>query len=131
MVKRLLFICVGNAFRSQVAEGFARAQVGRRALVRSGGLKPAEALDPIAVQLMAEVGIDISRHEPKVVDATYARRADRIIVMGCDPTEACPAEVLDRVEEWEVPDPKGLALAKARNVRDAIRGRVAELVGDL
>lgn len=131
MVKRVLFVCVGNAFRSQVAEGFARALAPRGVLVRSGGAKPASALSGVAVQLMAEEGIDISRHHPKEVDRAFARRADRIVVMGCDPAEACPAEALDRTESWDLPDPKGLGVEEARPLRDEIERRVRGLLADL
>ncbi len=128
MVRRLLFVCVGNSFRSQIAEGFARRQAPKDVLVKSGGLMPAESVDPVAVELMAERGIDISRHSTKAVDTAFAQRADRIIVMGCDPEEACPAEVLDRVEDWALPDPKGMEIEEGRRVRDEIEKRVRQLL---
>lgn len=131
MVKRILFVCVGNSFRSQIAEGFARHLAPQRVLVKSGGLKPASRVDPLAVQLMAEKGIDISRHEPKDIDLAFARNAPRVVVMGCDPEEACPAEILDRVESWDLPDPGGLSLVERRGLRDDIERRVATLLRDL
>lgn len=131
MVKRLLFVCVGNAFRSQMAEGFARAGAPRGVLVRSGGLKPASGVSPLAVRLMAERRVDISRHTTKEVDLAFARQADRIVVMGCDPAEACPAEVLDRTESWDLPDPKGADEATGRQIRDEIEQRVQDLLADL
>ncbi len=130
MVKRLLFLCEGNSFRSQIAEGFARHRAPKGVLVRSGGLKPGGSVHPVAVQLMAELGIDISRHVPKDIDLTFAERADRIIVMGCDP-KALPPSVLDRVEDWAVPDPKAGGPDKARRVRDDIERRVRELLEGL
>ncbi|MEE9237890.1 MAG: hypothetical protein V3U52_08915 [Thermoplasmata archaeon] len=131
LVRRLLFICVGNSFRSQIAEGFARRQAPKGVLVKSGGLRPSMALDPMAVELMAERGIDISRQEPKETDLAFALRAERIVVMGCDPEEACPAEVLDRVEEWDLQDPAGMDLEEGRMLRDDIEGRIAELLEEL
>lgn len=131
MVKRMLFVCVGNSFRSQIAEGFARHLAPPNVLVRSGGLKPAMEVSPLAIQLMAEKGIDISRHQPKEVDLAFARRADRIIVMGCDPKKACPAEVLDRTEDWDIPDPMGMDRDEARKLRDEIERRMRRLVEEL
>lgn len=130
MVKRLLFICVGNSFRSQMAEGYARSLAPKGVLVRSGGVKPKEQVDPMAVRLMAEDGVDISRHHPKEVDLAFARRADRIVVMGCDPEEACPPDVLERVEDWSLPDPKGMEYGGAKAVRNEVRKRVADLLSD-
>lgn len=131
MAKRVLFVCVGNSFRSQMAEGFARAQAPRGVLVRSGGLKPAPEVSPLAVRLMAERGVDISRHHPKEIDLAFARQADRIVVMGCDPAEACPAEVLDRTESWDLPDPHGSDETTGRRIRDEIERRVQGLMDGL
>ncbi len=131
MAKRVLFVCVGNSFRSQIAEGFARVMAPPRVLVKSGGLRPAGRVDPVAVQLMAERGVDISRHEPKEIDLAFARQARRVIVMGCDPEEACPAEILDRVESWDLPAPDGMSLGESRALRDDIERRVEELVQGL
>lgn len=131
MVKRVLFICVGNSFRSQMAEGFARHLAPRGVLIRSGGLRPTLDLDPLAVQLMAEKGIDISSHRPKEVDLSFARNADRIVVMGCNPEEACPAEILDRAENWDLPEPSRLDDQGARELRDEIEKRVRRLLDEL
>jgi arsenate reductase len=131
MVKRVLFICVGNSFRSQMAEGFARHHAPRGVLVRSGGVKPASAVSPAAVRLMGERDIDISLHVPKAVDMAFASQADRIVTMGCSPEEACPAEVLDRAEEWSLPDPGGMGEEEARGLRDAIEGQVRGLLAEL
>jgi protein-tyrosine-phosphatase len=131
MVKRLLFVCIGNSARSQMAEGFARHLAPKGVLVRSGGLKPADRVHPLAVELMAERGIDISRHRPKEVDLAFARSADHIIVMGCDPQEACPAEVLERVESWDLPEPSGMDREGAQALRDEIERRVRLLLENL
>ncbi len=131
MVRRLLFICVGNSFRSQMAEGFARHLAPQGVLVKSGGLKPASQVDPLAIQLMAELGVDISRHEPKDIDLAFARRARRVVVMGCDPEEACPAEILDWVESWDLPNPGGISLEEGRALRDVMERRVAALLQEL
>jgi arsenate reductase len=131
MVKRVLFICVGNSFRSQMAEGFARHHAPRGVLVRSGGVRPAAEVSPAAVRLMWEREIDISRHTPKEVDVAFASQSDRIVTMGCSPEEACPAEVLDRAEEWSLPDPGGMGETEARALRDAIEGRTRALLDEL
>ncbi|MEE8199404.1 MAG: arsenate reductase ArsC [Thermoplasmata archaeon] len=131
MVKRVLFICVGNSFRSQMAEGFARHYAPRGVLVRSGGVKPASEVSPAAVRLMGERGIDISRHTPKQVDRAFASQADRIVTMGCSPEEACPADVLDRAEEWSLSDPGGMGEAEARELRDEIDTRTQALLKEL
>ncbi|MDX1534530.1 MAG: arsenate reductase ArsC [Thermoplasmata archaeon] len=131
MVKRVLFICVGNSFRSQMAEGFARRYARRGILVRSGGVKPALEISPFAVGLMAERGVDISRHTPKEVDMAFASQADRIVTMGCSPEEACPVDVLDRAEEWALPDPGGMGEAEARALRDEIETRTRALLDEL
>ncbi|MFQ6012386.1 MAG: low molecular weight phosphatase family protein [Thermoplasmata archaeon] len=131
MVKRVLFICVGNSFRSQMAEGFARHHAARGVLVRSGGVTPASAVSPVAVRLMGERDIDISRHVPKEVDMAFASQAARIVTMGCRPEEACPAEVLDRAEEWSLPDPGGMGEDDARRLRDEIERRVQALLDEL
>ncbi|MFQ5552237.1 MAG: low molecular weight phosphatase family protein [Thermoplasmata archaeon] len=131
MVKRVLFICVGNSFRSQMAEGFARHYAPRGVLVRSGGVNPASGLSPAAVRLMGERDIDISLHVPKFVDMAFASQADRIVTMGCTPEEACPAEVLDRAEEWALADPSGMGAEEARGLRDEIERRVKALLEQL
>lgn len=131
MVKRVLFICVGNSFRSQMAEGFARRHAPRGVLVRSGGIKPAAEVSPAAIRLMGERDIDISRHTPKEVDMAFAGQADRIVTMGCSPEQACPAEVLDLAEEWSLPDPGGMGETEARGLRDAIETRTRALLGEL
>ncbi len=131
MVERVLFICVGNSFRSQMAEGFARHYATPRVLVRSGGMKPASEVSPAAIRLMWERGIDISRHTPKAVDMAFASQADRIVTMGCSPEDACPADLLDRAEEWSLPDPGGMGEAEARELRDAIDHRTQALLDEL
>lgn len=131
MARRVLFVCVGNSFRSQIAEGFARRMAPQGVLVKSGGLRPAGRVDPVAVQLMAEKGIDITRHEPKDIDLAFARQARRVVVMGCDPEEACPAEILDRVEAWNLPNPGGLSPEESRRLRDDIERRVKALLEEL
>ncbi len=114
-----------------MAEGFARHLAPQGVLVKSGGLKPASQVDPLAIQLMAELGVDISRHEPKDIDLAFARRARRVVVMGCDPEEACPAEILDWVESWDLPNPGGISLEEGRALRDVMERRVAALLQEL
>lgn len=131
MVKRVLFVCVGNSFRSQMAEGFARHLAPRGVLVRSGGVKPALGVSPAAVHLMAEKDIDISLHVPKEVDMAFASQADQVVTMGCSPEEACPGLVLEGAEEWPIPDPEGLDEGEVREMRDEIERRVQTLLDEL
>jgi arsenate reductase len=127
---RILFACVGNAGRSQMAEGFARAWGGPRVEARSGGSKPAGHLMPEAVQAMREAGIDISGHRSKGFDEAWIAGCDLVVTMGCG-DDACPAFVGKRMVDWELPDPKGMGLDGVRRVRDEIGKRVKALLAGL
>ena len=125
----ILFVCVHNAGRSQMAAGFARALGGDGLRVLSGGSEPGDATNPVAVAAMAEEGIDISRTVPSILDVEDVRAADVVITMGCG--DACPVFPGKRYEDWELDDPAGLELPAVRPIRNAIRGRVEALVGEL
>jgi arsenate reductase len=128
MTLRVLFACVGNSARSQMAEGFAKALGGNRIETRSGGSKPLGYILPEAIQVMGEKGIDISRHRSQGFDEEWVRRqCDLVITMGCG-DDACPAFVGKRVEDWGLPDPKGKTLKEFREVRDEIERRVRTLL---
>ena len=125
----ILFVCVHNAGRSQMAAGFARALGGDGLRVLSGGSEPGDATNPVAVAAMAEEGIDISRTVPSILDVEDVRAADVVITMGCG--DACPVLPGTRYEDWELADPTGLSIDEVRPIRDEIRQRVEALIADL
>ncbi len=123
---RLLFVCVGNSCRSQMAEGFARAMGGDRVVAASAGTMRARAVAPKAVRVMAELGIDISGHEPKGLTEGMLGEADRIFIMGCDARDYCPAVWLEDAVDWDIEDPMGGGIERYREARDLIRRRMEE-----
>lgn len=125
----VVFLCVHNAGRSQMAAAWLRHLAGDAAEVASGGSDPASEVNPVAVEAMAEAGIDISRAAPRAWTDEIVRAADVVITMGCG--DVCPVFPGTRYEDWEVPDPAGLSLAEVRPIRDEIERRVRELVGRL
>jgi protein-tyrosine-phosphatase len=130
-LRRILFVCVGNAGRSQMAEAFARHHAGKMELeidARSGGTVPAPAVDSQVVALMLEKGLDISAARPKRLDLEFARAADAIVSL-CGPLDAaCPAPLLPKVADWGLEDPKGAPAEKVRAIRDEIERRVMDLL---
>jgi arsenate reductase len=126
---RILFVCVHNAGRSQMAAGYARALGGYRVEVFSAGSEPADTLNPVAVAAMAEEGIDIAGNEPAILTTDAVRAADVVITMGCGDT--CPIFPGKRYEDWELTDPAGLGIDEVRPIRDEIRGRVETLLAEL
>jgi len=129
MTARILFVCVHNAGRSQMAAGFARELGGDRVEVFSAGSEPADAINPIAVQAMAEEGIDIAGTQPAILTPDAVRAADVVITMGCG--DACPIFPGKRYEDWELTDPAGKGIEDVRPIRDDIRSRVQELLAGL
>jgi protein-tyrosine-phosphatase len=125
----VLFVCVHNAGRSQMAQGWLNAIAGDRVEVRSAGSEPADRLNPSAVAAMAEVGIDIAAEQPTLLTTDAVRVADVVITMGCGDT--CPVFPGKRYEDWDLPDPAGQDLAAVRPIRDEIRARVVALVDSL
>ena len=123
----VFFACVGNSGRSQMAEGFCKALGVSGVVCKSGGTKPSGRLQPEAVKVMAERGVDISGHHSKPIDEAFAARADLIVTMGCG-DDACPAFIGKPVEDWELKDPKGASLEELRNIRDEIERRVRHLL---
>ena len=124
----VLFMCVHNAGRSQMAAGFLRALAGHRVEVRSAGSTPADQINLVAVQAMAEVGIDITGHSPRVLTDTDAH-SDVVVSMGCG--DACPYYPGTRHETWELDDPAGQDIATVRRIRDDIKTRVEQFLGQL
>lgn len=125
----VMFVCVHNAGRSQMAAGFMTALSGGRVEVRSAGSTPADQVNPVAVQAMAEVGIDITAERPKILTGDAVQASDVVITMGCGDT--CPFFPGVRYEDWELEDPAGKDLDTVRRVRDEIRGRVETLLAQL
>ncbi|MDQ1206376.1 arsenate reductase ArsC [Microbacterium sp. SORGH_AS_0862] len=125
----VLFVCVHNAGRSQMAAGFARALGGDGVEVRSGGSEPASAINPVAVEVMAERGIDITRNVPQLLATEDVRQADAVITMGCG--DACPIFPGKRYEDWELRDPAGQGPDMVREVRNDIEARVRRLLVEL
>ncbi len=125
----VLFVCVHNAGRSQMAAGYLRELAGDRVRVLSAGSEPADRINPVAVAAMAEEGIDITAHEPQILTTDDVRASDVVITMGCG--DACPIFPGKRYEDWELTDPAGQPLDVVREVRDDIRGRVEGLVASL
>lgn len=125
----ILFVCVHNAGRSQMAAGYARALGGERVRVLSGGSAPGDALNPMAVAAMAEEGIDISAEVPQLLLTDDVRASDAVITMGCG--DACPIFPGKRYEDWALTDPAGKGLDEVRPIRDDIKARVTTLLREL
>ncbi|MCJ1714483.1 arsenate reductase ArsC [Curtobacterium sp. VKM Ac-2922] len=125
----VLFVCVHNAGRSQMAAGFLRHLAGDRIDVYSAGSEPAHHINPVAVQAMAEEGIDIAGEQPQILTTESVRQADVVVTMGCG--DACPVFPGKRYEDWDLTDPAGQPLEVVRQVRDDVRRRVATLVAEL
>jgi arsenate reductase (thioredoxin) len=125
----VLFVCVHNAGRSQMAAGYLSRLAGDRIEVRSAGSEPAEHINPVAVQVMAEEGIDITAESPKLLTDDAVKASDVVITMGCGDT--CPYYPGKRYEDWVLEDPAGKNAETVRRVRDDIRDRVQRLVDEL
>jgi arsenate reductase (thioredoxin) len=125
----VLFVCVHNAGRSQMAAGLLQRKAGDRVSVLSAGGEPADQLNPEVVEAMNEVGIDISAERPKKLEDGMVREADVVITMGCD--DACPIYPGKRYEDWDLEDPSGKDLETVRGIRDRISERVDALLRDL
>ena len=122
----VLFVCVHNAGRSQMAAGFLRYLAGDMIEVRSAGSEPAERINPVAVQAMAEEGIDITAEQPKILTTEAVKASDVVITMGCGDT--CPFYPGKRYEDWVLDDPAGQSIEVVRPIRDEIRRRVEHLI---
>ncbi|MER5435063.1 arsenate reductase ArsC [Streptomyces sp. NPDC002588] len=125
----VLFVCVHNAGRSQMAAAFLTHLAGEEVEVRSAGSAPADAVNPAVVDAMKEVGIDISAETPKVLTAEAVRASDVVITMGCGDT--CPVFPGKRYLDWQLDDPAGQGVDAVRPIRDEIERRIRALVGDL
>jgi protein-tyrosine-phosphatase len=125
----VLFVCIHNAGRSQMAAGFMRELSGGRVGVLSAGSEPKDLINPVAVQVMAEEGIDIADEQPKILTTEAVKESDVVITMGCGDT--CPIFPGKRYEDWELTDPAGRPVEEVRPIRDDIKQRVENLLAEL
>ena len=125
----VLFVCVHNAGRSQMAAGYLRHLGGDRVTVMSAGSEPGDRINPVAVAAMAEEGIDIAGAQPQVLTTEAVQESDVVVTMGCG--DACPFYPGKRYEDWELDDPAGQAIEAVRPIRDEIKARVEALLADL
>ncbi len=129
-MKRVLFVCVHNAGRSQMAEAFFSRLAKGKALALSAGTKPASRVNPVVVEVMREAGIDISHQKPKLLTLEMLEGVERVITMGCGVEGVCPASFVP-TEDWELEDPEDKPIEKVRQIRDEIKAKVDELVRTL
>lgn len=129
--KTILFVCVQNAGRSQIAQGFFRKYAPTDFEARSAGTVPTSQINPMAVEAMNEVGVDISDQKPKDLTEDMIRNATKIINMGCMDDKFCPALFVPKVIDWGIEDPKGKPIEKIREIRDEIEKRIKLLVQEL
>jgi len=125
----VLFVCIHNAGRSQMAAGYLSALSGGAVDVRSGGSEPGDQINAVAVAAMAEEGIDISAEVPQLMTTEQVRESDVVITMGCG--DVCPIFPGKRYEDWELADPKGKSLDEVRVIRDDIKARIRVLLAEL
>ena len=125
----VLFVCVHNAGRSQMAAGYLRHLAAGRVEVRSAGSMPAEQINPVAVEAMAEEGIDITAEQPKILTTEAVQDSDVVVTMGCG--DACPFFPGKRYEDWKLDDPAGQGIDAVRPIRDDIKQRIETLLAEL
>lgn len=129
-MRKLLFVCVENSGRSQMAEAFAKTYGEGKLEAVSAGTMPGKAVNPIVVKVMREKGIDLSANKPKLITNQMVQDADIVIVMGCSAQGFCPAPMLNKVIDWEIEDPKGKPVEKVREIRDEIERKVRTLLDE-
>jgi protein-tyrosine-phosphatase len=129
--KTILFVCVENAGRSQMAEGFFRKYVPEGYEPLSAGTKPISQINPLAIQVMNEIGLDISDQKSKDLTEDMMRNSDKIINMGCMDKNFCPTLFIPKVIDWGIEDPKDKPIEKVREIRDEIERRIKELATDV
>ena len=127
--KTVLFVCVHNAGRSQMAAGFMQALSAGKVNVLSAGSAPKESINPVAIEVMAEVGIDIANNQPKVLTDSAVQESDVVITMGCG--DVCPFYPGKRYEDWVLEDPAGQDIEKVREIRDQIKEKVEHLLQEI
>lgn len=125
-MKRVLFVCVENSCRSQIAEAFARIHGGENVVAYSAGSRPSGSVNPKAIEIMKEIGYDLSTHESKSLDDVPQETYDFVATMGCG--DECPFVRAKQREDWQIPDPKNMAPDEFRQVRDEIERRVKAIL---
>ena len=128
-MKTVLFVCVHNAGRSQMAAGFMQSLGKDKVNVLSAGSMPKNQINPVAVEVMKEVGIDISNNQPKILTTESVKESDVVITMGCG--DACPIFPGKRYEDWQLEDPAGKDLETVRRIRDEIKSRIEVLLSEI
>ena len=128
-MKTVLFVCVHNAGRSQMAAGFMQSLGKDKVNVLSAGSMPKDQINPVAVEVMKEVGIDISNNQPKILTTEQVQESDVVITMGCG--DACPIFPGKRYEDWQLEDPAGKDLETVRRIRDEIKSRIETLISEI
>ena len=131
MSQTVLFVCIENAGRSQMAEGFFRKYAPKEYVPLSAGTTPTEKINPLAIQAMKEIGIDIAEQKPKVLTDEMIRKSSKIVNMGCMDRQSCPALFVNNMIEWSIPDPKNKPIDEVRKIREEIEIRIMELVATL
>jgi len=129
-MKKVLFVCVENAGRSQMAEAFANHYGKGKLIASSAGVMLADKVNPVVVEVMKEKEIDISMNKPKLLTVKMAEEADKIITMGCSVEKICPAPLLKNVTDWALDDPKGKPIEEVRKIRDEIEKRIQKLISE-
>ena len=126
---KIVFICVENARRSQMAQGFAEALGQGKIEVYSAGSRPSSSIDPMVIEVMKEKGIDLSGKRPKGLNDLPPVEMDYLVTMGCE--ETCPAVLAKKIIEWEIPDPKGKPIDEIRRIRDMLEAKVKMLLEEV
>ena len=129
-MKNVLFVCVHNSGRSQMAEAFFNQLAQGKAMALSAGTDPGDAVDPAVVKVMREVGIDLPAKKPKALTTEMLDQADKVVTMGCGVEGVCPAAWVE-TEDWGLEDPQGKPLEEIRRIRDEIKARVVRMLGEV
>ncbi len=131
-MKTVVFVCVHNSGRSQMAEAFFNRMAQGKARAFSAGTQPGDSINPVVVEAMKETDIDISGHKPKMLTLEMVEQADRMITMGCgaEAGALCPASFIE-TEDWALEDPKGKSLEQVRKIRDDIKERISKLIKEI
>jgi arsenate reductase (thioredoxin) len=132
MIKTVLFVCIHNSGRSQMAEAFFNKMAQGKAKAISAGTRPSDRVNPVVIETMKEAGIDIGNNKPKMLTMEMIQSADRMITMGCgaDTDGVCPAKLIE-TEDWGLEDPKDKTITEVRKIRDEIKKRVAGLIAEV
>jgi len=130
-LKKILFVCVENAGRSQMAEAFAKKDGGEEVEVYSAGTMPAPSVHPEVIQVMMEKGIDLSSKKPQILSEKLLEKVDLVITMGCSVEGLCPAPLIKNIIDWKLEDPKGKPIEKVREIRDEVERKVLDLLNQI